>query len=60
LARQIAQLNAMQQLLHRVEHCQCADLIECGRIASGQMSSRSSKTTSQSCEKCRLVIVPWP
>lgn len=43
LARQIAQLNAMQQLLQRVEQCQCADLIECGRIASGQMSSSAQK-----------------
>jgi DNA-binding transcriptional MerR regulator len=43
LARQIAQLNAMQQLLQRVEQCQCADLIECGRIASGQMSSSPQK-----------------
>ena len=37
LERQISQLNAMQQLLYQVEQCQCADLSECGRIASDLM-----------------------
>ena len=39
LEQQIAQLNAMQQLLQHVQQCQCADLIECGRIASGLVAS---------------------
>jgi hypothetical protein len=43
LERQIAQLNAMQQLLQQVQQCQCADLIECGRITSGLMSSSPQK-----------------
>jgi DNA-binding transcriptional MerR regulator len=43
LEQQIAQLSAMQQLLQRVQQCQCADLIECGRIASGLMISSPQK-----------------
>jgi DNA-binding transcriptional MerR regulator len=39
LELQIAQLNAMQKLLRRVERCHCVDLIECGRIASGLVQS---------------------
>jgi MerR family redox-sensitive transcriptional activator SoxR len=43
LERQIAQLNAMQQLLQQVDRCQCADLIECGRIASGLIDTSPHK-----------------
>jgi DNA-binding transcriptional MerR regulator len=56
LERQIAQLNAMQQLLQQVQQCQCADLIECGRIASSLNELKSSKTTSQSSKKGDAVI----
>jgi DNA-binding transcriptional MerR regulator len=48
LDRQIVQLNAMQQLLQRVQQCRCADLVECGRIASvlmGPGSQVQSKKT---------------
>jgi MerR family redox-sensitive transcriptional activator SoxR len=41
LERQIAQLNAMQQLLQRVQRCRCADLVECGRIASDLLAPGS-------------------
>lgn len=34
LDQQIAQLNAMRQLLEHAQSCQCVDLIECGRIVS--------------------------
>lgn len=40
LDRQIAQLTAMRQLLERVQECRCADLIECGRIASSLLDSQ--------------------
>lgn len=43
LEQQIAQLNAMQQLLQRVQQCKCADLIECGRIASGLIDPSPQK-----------------
>lgn len=42
LRLQIAQLNAMRKLLLRVQRCQCVNLIECGRIASGLVGSRPS------------------
>jgi MerR family transcriptional regulator, redox-sensitive transcriptional activator SoxR len=34
LEQQIARLNAMQELLRQIQQCQCADLIQCGRIAA--------------------------
>jgi DNA-binding transcriptional MerR regulator len=42
LERQIAQLNAMRQLLQLVQQCQCADLVECGRLASGLIGGMPS------------------
>ena len=42
LERQIAQLNAMRKLLRRVQHCECLDLLECGRIASALVGRSSS------------------
>lgn len=41
LEQQIAQLNAMRQLLRRVQQCRCADLNECGRIASTMLDSKA-------------------
>lgn len=39
LELQISQLKGMQKLLRRVQECQCADLVECGRIASTLIGS---------------------
>jgi len=43
LEQQIARLNAMSKLLHRVERCDCPDLPACGRIAKSLLASETSK-----------------
>jgi DNA-binding transcriptional MerR regulator len=53
LEQQIAQLNAMQQLLQQVQRCQCADLIECGRIASGLIDTSPHKQQRKTPRKAR-------
>ncbi len=42
LEQQIAQLNAMRQLLKCAQQCRCADLNECGRIASTLLDGKST------------------
>lgn len=34
LEHQIAQLNTMRQMLENLQQCECADLVECGRLIS--------------------------
>jgi MerR family redox-sensitive transcriptional activator SoxR len=46
LERKIAELNAMRGLLDRVEHCQCIDLVECGRSANKLLGRAPVKRTS--------------
>jgi hypothetical protein len=36
LETQICELQSMRKLLKRVQQCRCADLVECGRIASNK------------------------
>jgi DNA-binding transcriptional MerR regulator len=39
LDEQMARLKAMRQLVSRVSQCQCAELPQCGRIATSVMRS---------------------
>ena len=45
LERQFAQLNAMRQRLQGVQQCRCADLMECGRIASAASQENHNSAT---------------
>ena len=42
LEAQVARLNTMRRLLQQVQQCQCADLNECGRIASRLVRGQGS------------------
>jgi DNA-binding transcriptional MerR regulator len=47
LEQQIAQLNAMRQLLQSVQQCRCADLVECGRLVSTVLGSEPEAKGAQ-------------
>jgi MerR family transcriptional regulator, redox-sensitive transcriptional activator SoxR len=42
LEAQVVRLNTMRRLLLQVQQCQCADLNECGRIASSLVRAQGS------------------